>query len=49
MSHFFLVVFDRVLLILAGEDMHSRTSSIDQIGQLTTELAALECLKNLDL
>ena len=48
-SHYvFSAVFDRILFILAGnEDIHkSLYENFGQIPSLTTELAALECLKN---
>ena len=48
-STFFLSCFDQIIFKLAGnEDMHiiSDSSNFGQIGPLTTELAALECLKN---
>ena len=47
--HLFWVVFDPILLILAGnEDMHKISDGFNygQIGPLTMELAALERLKN---
>ena len=44
--HVFSAVFDRIRFILAGnEDIHM-SLNFRQIQPLTTELAALECLKN---